>query len=185
MNFQTEEEAAQWRRRSGISREDQVFRDTRSLPHPSRGGTRGYDIFFRRYLIDQFLNGMAVPQHVVRSIYRWLARLFPFQMTGNRPQRGLSGDYLLLLILYKLIWPHSSYYECIAFIANESDNARIFTTVAVSNALNALGYTMKVTSTVAFQAFTQTNMLRRNLFWTREYPIGIRGIRRSRLIDAD
>ena len=115
MNFVREEDAAQWRRRNGVTREDQVFRDTRFRPPPNIGGTRGYDLFYRRYLINEFLNGLAVPQSVVRSIYRWMGRIFHFRMTGNRPQCGLSGNYLLLLVVYKLVWPHATYFECIAF----------------------------------------------------------------------
>jgi hypothetical protein len=73
----------------------------------------------------------------------------------------------------------------LAFIANESGDARIFNEPAVSKALVRLGYTMKVTSTVAYQAFTEVNMIKRRLFWTRSYPVGIRGTPKSRLIDAD
>ena len=75
-------------------------------------------------------------------------------MTGNKPRSELIGEYLFLLVRFKMIWPHSSYYECIAFIANESDDARIFSLMAVSRALIKLGYTTKITSTVAYQAFT-------------------------------
>ena len=60
-------------------------------------------------------------------------------MTGNKPRSELSGEYLFLLVLFKMIWLHSSYYECIAFIANESDDARIFSLMAVSRALIKLG----------------------------------------------
>jgi transposase len=52
-------------------------------------------------------------------------------------------------------------------------------------ALRKLGYTQKVTSTVAYQAFTQVNLDRRRLFWTRPWPVGIHGIPRRQLIDAD
>ena len=175
LNFHREEDAAQWRRNNGISREDQVFRDTRFLPNPSGGGTRGYDIFHRIHLRDSFLNGRFVPRHVVRSIYRWIQRMFPFRMTGNLPQRDLSGEYLFLLVLYKFVWPHASYLECIAFIANESADAKIFDKTAVSKALHWLGYTQKVTSTVAYQAFTEDNMLCRHLFWMEPYPFGVQG----------
>jgi hypothetical protein len=42
--FQPEEDAAQMRQRSGISRVVEVQRDTQFLAHPSVGGSRGYDI---------------------------------------------------------------------------------------------------------------------------------------------
>ena len=50
----------------------------------------------------------------------------PFRMTGNKPVLALSGQDLLLLVLIKLIWPQANYYECIAFIANQSDDAKVF-----------------------------------------------------------
>ena len=85
-------------------------------------------------------------------------------MTGNKPVSSLPGQYLLLLVLFKLIWPQANYYECIAFISNESDDAKIFTEKQVSLALRKLGYTRKVTSTVAYQAFTERNLICRRLY---------------------
>jgi hypothetical protein len=87
----------------------------------------------------------------------------PLRMTGNKAMSGFSGQYLLLLVMFKLIWPQSTYCECIlAFIANESDDARIFSEKDVSLALRKLGYTQKVImSTVAYQAFTERNLNRR------------------------
>ena len=41
---QSEEDAAQMRRRTGVTRVDSVFRDDRHRPHPGGGGSRGYDI---------------------------------------------------------------------------------------------------------------------------------------------
>jgi hypothetical protein len=76
-------------------------------------------------------------------------------MTGNKPSVGLTGEYLVLLVLFKLVWPHSTYYECIAFFANEAGVVKILNKVNISRALCGLGYTYKVTSTVAYQAFTQ------------------------------
>ena len=88
----------------------------------------------------------------------------------------LSGEYLLLLVLFKLIWPQANYFECIAFICNQTDDAKIFMEGDIGKALRRLGYTMKVTSTVAYQAFTERNLTRRRLFWTMPWPIGIHGI---------
>jgi hypothetical protein len=80
-------------------------------------------------------------------------------MTGNKPRSELSGEYLFHLVLFKMIWPHSSYYKCIAFIANESKDARIFFLVAMIMAPRKLGYTTKITSAVAYQAFTMREIL--------------------------
>jgi hypothetical protein len=60
-------------------------------------------------------------------------------MTGNKPQSDLSGEHLLLLVYYKMIWPKASYFECIAFITKQS---------------------RKVTSTVAYQALAKRNLFR-------------------------
>ncbi len=72
-------------------------------------------------------------------------------MTGDKPVSALSGQYLLLLILIKLIWLQATLCECIAFIANQWDDANIFLEEDVSLALRKLGNTMKVMSTVAYQ----------------------------------
>jgi hypothetical protein len=40
-------------------------------------------------------------------------------------------------------------------------------------------------STVAYQAFTERNLLRRQQFWTMPWPVGIHGIPCHQLIDAD
>jgi hypothetical protein len=52
--------------------------------------------------------------------------MVPLRMMGNKPSSALPGQYLLLLVMFKLIWPQASYFNCIAFIANESDDARLF-----------------------------------------------------------
>jgi hypothetical protein len=106
-------------------------------------------------------------------------------MTGNKPTVTLSGQYLLLLVIFKLIWPQSTIFEAIVFIANESDDARVFSEQDVGRALRRLGYTMKVTSTVAYQAFNERNLNHRRLFWMRPWPVGIHGIPQHWLIDAD
>jgi hypothetical protein len=50
--------------------------------------------------------------------------------------------------------------ECITFIENKSNDARVFLEKDVSKALRKLGYTMKVTSsTVAYQVFTERTLL--------------------------
>ncbi len=55
----------------------------------------------------------------------------------------------------------------------------------MGRALQKLGYTTKVTSTVAYQAFTEHNKCRRQLYWNKLWPLGIYGIPRRLLIDAD
>ena len=184
--FQREDDAARWRRNNGVERVDGVLRDTRFLTHPRVGGSRGYDIPFRQMIVDAYQAGNPAPEGMRTSVWRWMQNgILPLRMTGNKPVTSLLGQYLLLLVLFKLIWPQANYYECIAFIANESDDAEIFTEKQVSLALRKLGYTQKVTSTVAYQAFTERNLIRRRLYWTMPWPVGIHGIPRRLLIDAD
>ena len=164
---------------------ERVLRDTHFLPHPSIGGSRGYNIPFHQMMVEAYQAGNPAPKGMLKSIQRWVNRPIPYRMTGNKAVSGLSGQYLLLLVMFKLIWPQSTYCECIAFIANESDDARIFSEKDVSLALRKLGYAMKITSTVAYQAFTKRNIYRRRLYWTRPWPLGIHRIPRRLLIDAD
>ncbi len=55
----------------------------------------------------------------------------------------------------------------------------------VSKALRKLGYIMKVTSTVAYQVFTERNLNCHRLYWTWPWPLGIQGTPRRLLIDGD
>jgi len=163
-----------------------VLRDSCFLPHPRKGGTRGYNIPFCQMIVDAYWAGNPAPKGMVASVYRWMQRgVNPKQMTGNKPILELSGEYLLLLVLFKLIWPQANYFECIACIANQTNDAKIFMEGDIGKALRRLGYTTKVTSTVAYQAFTERNLTCRQLYWTMPWPIGIHGIPQRLPIDAN
>jgi hypothetical protein len=163
----------------------EVPRDNQFLALPSVGGLRGYDIHTREMMVELRESGNPVPQTMICSIRGWARRIVPHWMTGNKPNVGLTGEYLFLLVLFKLVWPHSTYYECIEFIANEANVIKIFNKKNISQALHGLGYTSKVTSTVAYQAFTQRNLLRRRFFWNEPWLIGIHGTPGRSLIDID
>ncbi len=158
--LQKEDDAAKWRRNNGVESVDGVLRDTRFLPHPSAGGSRGYDIPFHQMIVDAFLTRNPAPEGLRTIVWRWRQNgVYPLRMMGNKPVSSSSGQYLLQLVLFKLIWPQAHYCECIVFIANESDDAKIFSERQVSLALRKLGYTRKVTSAVAYQAFTERNLI--------------------------
>ena len=95
----------------------------------------------------------------MKSVRRWARGHIPCRMTSNKSCSKLSGYYLFLLVLFKMIWPHLSYYECIAFITHETNKAKIFSKMVVSRALGKLGCTTKITSMVAYQAFTTRNLI--------------------------
>jgi hypothetical protein len=78
-------------------------------------------------IVDAYRAGNPAPEGTIRSVQRWAANgILPFRMTGNKPTVTLSRQYLLLLIIFKQIWPQSTAIEAITFIANESDDARVF-----------------------------------------------------------
>ena len=177
MMNQREDSIAKWRWDNGVARVDGVLRDTHFLPHPRIGGTRGYDIPFCQMIVDAYRAGNPAPKGMRSSVYQWMQRgVNPKRMMGNKPISEISGEYLLLLVLFKLIWPQANYFDCIAFIANQTNDAKIFMEGDIGKALRRLEYTMKVTSTVAYQAFTERNLTRRRLYWTMPWPIGIHGI---------
>ena len=91
-----EEDAAHFRKRTGIERVDLMYRDTRFLPHPNVGGTRGYNIPFRQIFITDYQAGCLFLANILCSIQQWVKRILPHRMTGNTLNHGLSGQYLLL-----------------------------------------------------------------------------------------
>ena len=108
--LQKEDNAAKWRRNNGVERVDGVLRDTRFLPHPSAGGSRGDNIPFRQMIVDAFLTGNPAPEGMRTSVWRWRQNgVCPLRMTGNKPVSSLLGQYLLLLVLFKLIWLQANY----------------------------------------------------------------------------
>ena len=75
-------------------------------------------------IVDAYRAGNPAPDGMTRSIQRWAANgILPLRMTGNKPTVTLPGQHLLLLVIFKLIWPQWTIFEAIAFIANESDDA--------------------------------------------------------------
>jgi hypothetical protein len=145
----------------------------------------GYDIPFREMILENYHARPPVLESLMRSVKHWVKGHIPRRMTGNKSRSELIGHYLFLLVLFKMIWPHSSYYKCITFIANEMDDAKIFNEMAVSRALRKLGYTAKITSAVANQVFTTRNLICRQQFSNELWPVGIHGTPRQRIIDAD
>ncbi len=78
-------------------------------------------------LVELYQAGNPAPEEMLRSIQQWLKNgMVPLWMTRNKPSSALLGQYLLLLMMFKLIWLQANYCKCIAFIANTSDNVRIF-----------------------------------------------------------
>ena len=64
----------------GLSRELQQERATES--DPPRGGSHGYDIHKREWMLPQAAEGQPI-RASMRSLYRWGERLHRYRMTGN------------------------------------------------------------------------------------------------------
>jgi hypothetical protein len=150
--LQREDDATKWQQMNGIARArvERVPRDTQFLPHPSNGELRGYDIPFCQMMVGAYQAGNPTLNGMLRSIQHLTNRTILFQITGHKPISALTGQYLLLLVVFKLIWSQATCIKCIAFIANKSNDARVFLEKDVSKALRKLVYTMKVTSTIAY-----------------------------------
>ena len=83
---------------NGVSRSDVI------LSHPSRGGSRGYELNYRRDQMNYFNEGIIVRASLA-SIYRWRVREVPHQMTGNTNFVMIRGLDLFHLIMYRMIFP--------------------------------------------------------------------------------
>ena len=108
--------------------------------------------------------------------------------TGNSRATVLRGNDLVLLAIYRKIFPKSNTAEINAFIGrmNFGNPAqRFYSTNQIKAAEDRLGLSMKVGSTTAYQAFRPVNLIRRDNYWNRNYPFGMANIRRQDIIDLD
>jgi len=171
-------------RASGLTRINQVLRA--AVPNPANGGALGYSVPHRRESIALFNNGLPHSASD-RSIRRWRnEHIDPFIMTGNSSNLQFSGQAQYLLLMYLLVFPKSSADEKRRFIfENMTVNPTIFSQTDIYEAENRLGLTSKRSSTTAFQFSTPQNLIRRHLYWTVAYPVGVSGIPRQFLIDLD
>ena len=180
MNDDPADHVAKERRTVGMNRVTEVTRG--SLPHPARGGTRGYPVWHR--IQDLLRAAQNLPTDASPASHsRWGNRLLPYRMTGNSNNQSIVGADQLLAVTCITIWPDSTTDEVALFIYNEGGG--VFTRGQVARRLKELGVTRKVGSTEAYEAFTPQNLFRAELFWTRSPPLGVVSIERRRFIDVD
>jgi hypothetical protein len=86
-------------------------------------------------MVEAYQAGNPAPNDMLRSIQHWTNCTIPFQMTKNKSISALTGQYLLLLVIFNLIWPQATYIKCITFIANKSNDARVLSEKDVSKGL--------------------------------------------------
>ena len=113
-----EDQRARARHRLGFfSRKLQQDRTTR--PHPSLGGTRGYETNWRQEMLNAYNQGEAVTASRA-SIFRWRQRLLPYRSCGNKEAETIVGEALLSLAVYLAAYPQAEADEIAIFIYDET-----------------------------------------------------------------
>ena len=176
------------RSRHGLGREQNLHR-TNHLVEPT-SGSRGVSIHKRIKVLQYataYTVGAASRKFDVHpsSIYRWMRRIDPFQMTGNKERYILTGLDQFLLAMGIYLYPRASADELATFIFVNGGAPNAYSRQDVSKRLKELNITRKKCSLEAYQAFTPRNLLRARLFWERGPRIGVQGVRRFRLTDTD
>ena len=101
-----------------------------------------------------------------RSIYRWMHRAEPYEMTGNRERENLVGYDQFLLSMSVYLFPSMSCDERAAFIYANGGN-QAYSRQDISKRCSELGITRKKRSLESRNAFTPINILKKNLFFSR------------------
>ena len=172
---------------------------------PSRGG-RAYPQFTRRQYLKEFVSGVEQSQVWVvnqredstcpsdRTLRRWRkewadwGHIRRFRKTGNVRADILRGNDLVLLAIYRTVFPKAKTAEINAFIGrmNFGNPAQRFYSIEqIQRAEDRLGLSMKVGSTTAYQAFLPINVAKRRDYWNENFPFGMANIRRQDIIDLD
>jgi hypothetical protein len=166
-------------RLNGVSRADAV------VPHPSRGGSRGYEYNYRVDQLNDANQGLET-KACGRTIRRWRNQLIPLKITGNKNEVKIRGIDLCHLVMYRMTYPKVTSDEMRAFIFRSNYlNPVLYSRVDIVNAEAILEITRKRASTTAYQALEPYNQWRRYLFRTLPPPVGVLNVERASLLDAD
>lgn len=170
----------------GQAAETQVPRDVFAAD-PSHGGSAGYPLWYRIKCLDRVAAvGLDQTAQEVQphkdTLANWLARVHPYEQKGGRPRRLVGRDQLLMVI-YLTAYPDAELDEIAAYIVNNGGD--LHSTATICRRLKELKMTRKKASIEAYQAFHPRNILRRDQFFGLPPPLGVVGIERRRLIDAD
>ena len=106
----------------GLSRELEVPRD-RFDANPSRGGSRGYPLWYRIEVLEYAnVHGAAVAATrftpCQRTIEGWMERPIPYEMAGGRERSSLVGVDQMMLCIFLLAHPDADDDEVAVFIVN-------------------------------------------------------------------
>ena len=143
-------------------------------------------------MVAQLRNQFHYPS--LRTERRWVqlqerfGHYRPCRKLGNSRATVLRDHDLMLLSLYRVVFPKATAPEINAFLyrANFGNlNFRFYSSSQISEAEKRIGLTRKRGSTTAYQALLPINIQKRWNFWNLPYPFGIADISRHDMIDID
>ena len=145
-----------------------------------------------RNFISLLRNEHVYPCSLTQS--RWerlsieLGHVRPCRRSGNKGFERISGQDLVYLSIYRVIYPKCSIAEINAFLYRVNIANPFFSFYSpsqISKAESMIGLSRKKGSTTAYQAFYDVNLIKRWNYWNYPFPLGMGGIHRSRIIDLD
>jgi hypothetical protein len=177
-------------------------------PHPSWGQGNPYSQDLRLLVSSIKQLGPLPPQvqHIINelrlnNVYpsqsterRWEnqrtaeGHIVPYRRTGNSFATRLRGQDLIYLAMYRIAFPHAQHAEINAFLYYQNFgniDFRFYSHSQLSLAESRIGLSRKKMSTTAYRAFLVENLLKRWIYWTQAYPMGIAGIPCANVIDID
>ena len=126
------------------------------------------------------------------SILRWktteerLGHYRACRRSGKRALRGtgcrLGGMDLVLLALYRVVYPKATAAEINAFLYNANYgnvHFRFYTSSQITFTENLIGLSRKKGSTVSYQAFLPWNLRLCWIYWNLPFPLGIANFSKS------
>ena len=178
-----------------------------NLPHPSECRGNPYSQDVREWMVAIRAYGLGNSAQLAllraarrapskRTLRRWRRRWLTygdvraFRRTGNSRATVLRGQDLLSLAYFRVIFPKATQAEMNvllfgAQIGRGEPWPRFFSASQITKAEDRLGLSRKRGSTTAYQALLPINLIRRDLFWNRNYPIGRADINSEDMIDLD
>ena len=143
---------------------------------------------FVRMLRNEHVHPCSVTQSRWERFSIELGHVRPCRRTGNKGTDKISGQDLVYLSIYRVIYPKCSIAEINAFLYRANIMNPLFSFYSpsqISRAEALIGLSRKKGSTTAYQAFYDVNLEKRYNYWNYPYPLGIADIHRSHVIDLD
>ena len=142
------------RSRLGLDREQNLLRTNHLVDATS--GSRGVSIH-KRVKVVQYAHTYTVASAARKfdvhasTIYRWIDRIDPLQMTGNKSRYVLTGLDQFLLSMGIYLYPRASTDELATFIFVNGGAEHAYSRQDVSRRLKELGVTRKKCSLEAYE----------------------------------